>query len=42
MPEDVYALMSLYPQAGTGRPSVQYVPLPVQPPPTSPKKGKSE
>ena len=42
MPEDVYALMSLYPQAGTGRPSVHYVPLPVQPPPTSPKKGKSE
>lgn len=42
MPEDVYALMSLYPQAGTGRPSVQYVPLLVQPPPTSPKKGKSE
>jgi len=42
MPEDVYALMSLYPQAGTGRPSVQYVPLPIQPPPTSPKKGKSE
>lgn len=32
MPEDVYTLMSLYPQAGVGRPSVQYLPMPVQPP----------
>ncbi|MBC7194503.1 MAG: hypothetical protein H5U37_02475 [Caldisericia bacterium] len=38
MPEDVYLLMSLYPQAGVGRPSVQYLPMPVQP---SPKKSKS-
>jgi ClpP class serine protease len=39
MPEDVYILMNLYPQAGVGRPSVQFVPLPpVQPS----KKSKSE
>jgi ClpP class serine protease len=38
MPEDVYILMSLYPQAGVGRPSVQYLPMPIQPPP---KKSKS-
>lgn len=38
MPEDVYTLMNLYPQAGVGRPSVQFVPLPIQPS----KKGKSE
>ncbi|MCX7829031.1 MAG: ATP-dependent Clp protease proteolytic subunit [Thermanaerothrix sp.] len=28
MPEEVCALMRLYPQSGQGRPSVQYVPLP--------------
>ena len=33
MPEDVYLLMSLYPQAGVGRPSVQYLPMPIQPSP---------
>ncbi len=33
MPEEVYELMALYPQPGGGRPSVQYVPLPYQPPP---------
>jgi hypothetical protein len=27
MPRMVYELMDLYPQAGTGRPSVLYVPL---------------
>ena len=27
MPRTVYELMDLYPQAGTGRPSVLYVPL---------------
>jgi len=31
MPEEVYALMSLYPQSGIGRPSVQYIPLPISP-----------
>ncbi|EHM09523.1 ClpP class periplasmic serine protease [Thermanaerovibrio velox DSM 12556] len=28
MPEEICALMRLYPQSGQGRPSVQYVPLP--------------
>ncbi len=28
MPEEIFALMQLYPQAGQGRPSVQYVPHP--------------
>jgi len=31
MPQEVYALMSLYPQSGIGRPSVQYIPLPISP-----------
>ncbi len=31
MPEEVYELMSLYPQPVQRRPSVQYVPLPYQP-----------
>ena len=31
MPHEVYALMSLYPQSGMGRPSVQYIPLPITP-----------
>ena len=30
MPRIVYALMDLYPQAGTGRPSVLYVPAPAR------------
>jgi len=28
LPEDVYALMDLYPQPGGQRPSVEYVPMP--------------
>jgi len=28
MPESIYRLMELYPQKGTGRPSVNYVPIP--------------
>jgi ClpP class serine protease len=28
MPESIYRLMELYPQRGTGRPSVNYVPMP--------------
>ena len=28
MPEAVYYLMDLYPQTGSGRPSVNYIPLP--------------
>jgi ClpP class serine protease len=33
MPEEVYALMALYPQQGTGRPSVGYIPMPYRLPP---------
>ena len=32
MPDEVYALMDLYPQAGGRRRSVQYIPTPYQPP----------
>ncbi len=32
MPDEVYALMDLYPPAGGRRPSVQYIPTPYQPP----------
>ncbi|HEU5311508.1 MAG TPA: hypothetical protein VFV24_08660, partial [Candidatus Eisenbacteria bacterium] len=32
LPEEVYELMALFPQAGRRRPSVQYVPLPPQAP----------
>ena len=30
MPDEICALMRLYPQSGQGRPSVQYVPLPFE------------
>lgn len=33
MPEEVYALMALYPQLGAGRPSVSYIPMPYRLPP---------
>ncbi|MBD1852035.1 hypothetical protein [Leptolyngbya sp. FACHB-711] len=33
LPKEIYQLMDLYPQPMTGRPSVQYVPLPFQPRP---------
>ena len=36
LPEEVYELMGLFPQAGRRRPSVQYVPLPQQPPNQAP------
>jgi ClpP class serine protease len=40
LPQEVYELMDLYPQAGRQRPSVQYVPIPysepVPPPASSP------
>jgi ClpP class serine protease len=32
LPDEVYDLIALFPQAGRRRPSVQYVPLPVPPP----------
>jgi ClpP class serine protease len=36
LPEEIYALMDMYPQPMTGRPSVQYIPLPYQNPPVLP------
>ncbi|GBD13867.1 hypothetical protein HRbin24_01911 [bacterium HR24] len=33
MPDEVYHLMELFPQAGVGRPSVEYIPAPYAPPP---------
>jgi ClpP class serine protease len=36
MPQEVYQLMSLFPQAGRGRPSVLYIPIPY---PTHPREG---
>ena len=39
LPEDIYELMELFPQAGRRRPSVQYVPLPV-PPPELPRRSR--
>jgi hypothetical protein len=28
VPKEVYQLMNMYPQAGMGRPTVEYIPLP--------------
>jgi ClpP class serine protease len=39
LPLEIYALMELYPQPMTGRPSVQYIPLPYQSPPSSSARG---
>lgn len=36
MPKEIYTLMALYPQAGQGRPSVEYVPLPYPARPSKP------
>lgn len=33
LPREIYSLMELYPQPMTGRPSVQYIPMPYQPRP---------
>lgn len=38
LPMEIYNLMELYPQPMTGRPSVQYIPLPYQSPPAPPTK----
>lgn len=38
LPMEIYNLMELYPQPMTGRPSVQYIPLPYQTPPAPPTK----
>lgn len=37
MPEDVYKLMNLYPQARARRPSVEFIPLPYEKRPSAPK-----
>jgi len=37
MPEDIYKLMNLYPQARTRRPSVEYIPTPYEKRPSTPK-----
>jgi ClpP class serine protease len=40
VPDEIYSLMDLYPQAGQRRPSVEYVPIPYSPrTPRSPSKG---
>ncbi len=39
MPEEVYRLMSLYPQTSQRRPSVEYIPAPYLPQPTGEKGG---
>lgn len=41
LPTEIYNLMDLYPQPMMGRPTVQYIPLPYQNPPTLPA-GKRE
>lgn len=41
VPTEVYQMMNLYPQAGRGRPSVEYIPVPYPiPQPTAPGSGK--
>jgi ClpP class serine protease len=40
MPQDIYDLMDLYPQAATRRPSVEYIPGPYLPPSNRPKSEK--
>lgn len=40
MPPEVYALMDLYPQPAQRRPSVEYVPMPYEQPPSAPRPGR--
>ncbi|HEY9617562.1 MAG TPA: hypothetical protein V6C64_12005 [Microcoleaceae cyanobacterium] len=42
LPTEIYALMDLYPQPMTGRPSVQYIPLPYQSRPAVPEPAKTK
>lgn len=42
MPEEVYRLMSLYPQAQQRRPSVEYIPMPYAPQPARPPSSRPE
>lgn len=39
MPKEIYNLMDLYPQAGTRRPSVEFIPTPYRPSPRRPGQG---
>ena len=38
LPREVYELMRLYPQQGKGRPTVEYIPMPITPPTPKDKK----
>jgi len=40
VPENVYKLMNLYPQANTRRPSVEFIPIPYEERPKSPNKAR--
>ena len=40
LPEEIYYLMELYPQAGPRRPSVEYIPAPYRPAPKAPGEGR--
>jgi ClpP class serine protease len=40
MPKEIYNLMDLYPQAGTRRPSVEFIPTPYRPSPRRPGHGE--
>ncbi len=42
MPEDIYKLMNLYPQARTRRPSVEYIPMPYEKRPGASKSAERE
>lgn len=40
MPKEVYSLMSLYPQPGARRPSVEYIPVPYERPSDTPRRSR--
>lgn len=42
LPTEIYSLMDLYPQPMTGRPSVQYIPMPYQTRPALPESAKQK
>jgi ClpP class serine protease len=42
MPEEVYKLMSLYPQSSQRRPSVEYIPMPYTPRVPTPPRGRGD
>ncbi len=39
LPKEVFELMSMYPESGRGRPSVEYVPQPYGPREDEPRRG---